>query len=417
MKNRLLLFLLMLIPLSPLSTAQGYTFYDTYYGGRITALDARSLSLGHTEVMSEPLAIALNPAICSEVKNLRLTTSLGVTQASEDRAFPVHDSFEGFLTYNTHAMNTNYYSDFSIAVVKGFAYKYLPTIGLAWYPFSNFRYNYEEELRGQEDPNKDKLLAKNLIKASGEIDALSLSLSQGITSRLGVGASLNILRGKTKRTQGTDFLDTTQASPKEVWKNRSLKGSNISLGLTCKPSDRIRFGLAYRSKPTIEGDHHYQDFLEDSLVADTTVSYKLTYPWELSLGMEYRPRSKLQTRVYLETHFSRWSKLHTAPSDTSLSKLKDVLEIRGGIEHIFFNGIPARFGFLYQPSPFGSDMARSTFTFGTGFETQGMKIDLGGEVGNREYRQEEIFPENQNPRMDRVKESLFRIMLTVSYHI
>jgi len=417
MKTRLLPFLLMLSLFTPLSIAQSYTFYDTFYGGRITALNARSLSLGHTGVVSEPLAIALNPALSSSVKDLRLTTSLRVTQATENRAFPVHDSFEGFLTYNTYAMNTNYYDDFSFAVVKGFTYKYLPTIGLAWYPFSNLRYNYEEEIRGQEGEDMDRLIAKNLIKASGEINALSLSLSQGITPWLGMGASLNILRGTAKRTKGTDFLDTTQIDTTTVWKNRSLKGSNISLGLTYKPSGRIRFGLSYRSKPTIEGDHIHQDFLGDSLIADTTFSYSFTYPWGVNFGVEYRPRSKLQTRVYLETEFIRWSKLRAEPKDTSLLKLWDVWEIRGGVEHIFFNQIPARFGFLYQPSPFGRDMAVSSFTFGTGFETKGIKIDLGGEIGNREYRQEDLFPDGSELRKDRVKESLLKLIATVSYKI
>ncbi len=417
MKNKLLLFLLMLSLFTPLSIAQSYTFYDTYYGGRITALNARSLSLGHTGVVSEPLAIALNPALSSEVKNLLLATSLRVTQASENRAFPVHDSFEGFLTYNTYAMNTNYYDDFYFAVVKGFNHKYLPAIGLAYYPFSNFRYDYEEEIRGQEDPNKDQLLARNLIKASGEINAFSLSLSRGITPWLGVGASLNILRGTAKKSRETDSLNTPQTDLREVWKNRSLKGSNISLGLTYKPSGRIRFGLSYRSKPTIEGDHHYQDFLGDSLIADTTLSYSLTCPWGVNFGVEYRPRSKLQTRVYLETEFVRWSKLRAEPKDTSLPKLKDVWEIRGGVEHIFFSGIPARFGFLYQPSPFGRDMAVSSFTFGTGFETKGIKIDLGGEIGNREYRQEDLFPDGSELRKDRVKESLLKLIATVSYKI
>jgi len=417
MKNKLLLFLLMLSLFTPLSIAQSYTFYDTYYGGRITALNARSLSLGHTGVVSEPLAIALNPALSSKVKNLLLATSLRITQASEDRAFPVHDSFEGFLTYNTYAMNTNYYDDFSFAAIRGFNRRYIPTIGLAWYPFSNFKYNYEEEIRGQQDPNKDKLLARNLIKAAGEIDALSLSLSREITPWLGAGASLNILRGTTKRSIGTEFLDTTKTDTSRVWRNRSLKGNNISLGLTYKPSGRIRLGLAYRSKPTIKGNHHYQVLLGDSLSADTTLGYELTYPWEVSLGVEYRPRSKLQTRVYLETQFGRWSKLHCEPSDTSLPKLRDVWEVRGGVEHIFFNGIPARFGFLYQPSPFGQGMARSVFTFGTGFESKGMKIDLGGEIGNREYRQADLFPESSPPRKDRVKESVLKLMLTASYQI
>lgn len=151
--------------------------------------------------------------------------------------------------------------------------------------------------------------------------------------------------------------------------------------------------------------------------ADTTRSYSLTYPWEANLGVEYRPRSELQTRVYLETHFARWSRLRAEPVDTSLPKLKDVWEIRGGVEHIFFNQIPVRFGFLYQPSPFGHDMAISSFTFGTGFETKGMRIDLGGEMGNREYRQEDIFPDGSESRMDRVKESLLKFMVTVSYQI
>lgn len=393
----------------------GYTFYDTYYGERITALNARSLSLGHTGVLSEPLAIGLNPALSSEVKNLRLATSLRITQASEDRAFPVHDSFEGFLTYNTYAMNTNYYNDFSLAVVKGSTLPYIPTIGLAWYPFSNFRYKYGEEIRGLKDPNKDKLLARNLIKSSGEIDALSFSLSQGVTPWLGVGVSLNILRGTAKKSRETDSLNTPQTDRREVWKNRALKGSNISLGLTYKASGRFRFGLSYGSKPTIKGDHYYQDFLGDSLIADTTLSYKLTYPWEVNFGVEYRPRSILQTRIYLETAFTRWSKLRTSLPDTSLPKLRDVWEIKGGVEHIFFNQIRARFGFLYQPSPFGQGMARSAFTFGTGFKSKGMDIDFGGEVGNREYRQEDLFPESVPPRKDRIKESLIKFIVTISY--
>ena len=417
MRNELLPFLLMLPLLLPLREAHSYSFYDTYYGGRITALDARSLSLGHTGAVGEPFTIAFNPALSSDAKDLHLATSLRVTQASENRAFPVHDSFEGLLTYNTYAMNTNYYDDFSFVAIKGTNHKYLPAIGLTYYPFSDFRFDYGEEIRGQEEKNEDRLLAKNLIKASGGIDALSLSLSKGITSWLKVGASLNILRGTAKIAKETDSLNTSHTDLKEVKKYRSLEGNNLSLGIIYKASGRLKFGLSYASKPTIEGDQIKSDFSGDSLRADTTRSYSLTYPWEANLGVEFRPRSELQTRVYLETHFARWSRLRAEPVDTSLPKLKDVWEIRGGVEHIFFNQIPVRFGFLYQPSPFGHDMAISSFTFGTGFETKGMRIDLGGEMGNREYRQEDIFPDGSESRMDRVKESLLKFMVTVSYQI
>ena len=74
--------------------------------------------------------------------------------------------------------------------------------------------------------------------------------------------------------------------------------------------------------------------------ADTASSgsLEITYPQEVALGFEFRPRAKLKTAVRFDATWIEWSKFqHGFFAETGLD---DVWGFNVGIEHVFYNGLP-----------------------------------------------------------------------------
>jgi hypothetical protein len=107
--------------------------------------------------------------------------------------------------------------------------------------------------------------------------------------------------------------------------------------------------------------------------------------------------------------YTQWSEVGDV--FTAGINLDDVYEWRIGVEHIFYNERPLRFGFLYRPSPVDEETSESAVTAGTGLRVAGLDVDIAAKVGWREYRasdafSDDIFGAEARQSTDMVKETL-----------
>lgn len=413
LKGRLLLLVLPLLTLGVLAhEALAFTQFSYPYGERVGVFDARSLSMGGTGVafQENALALCVNPACLAEIKAFGAASSVQLIKVDEDRAFPFHDSFDGFVDYNTYAMNSNVYSAYAFGVVKAFRESPLPTLGVAGYPLYDWKYDYFEEVRDE----GDLVIGKNVMEHRKGIYAVSVGLAERALPWLSLGASLNFLNGDGEFERRA-FGDTIIVLDHQ---ELDCDGINLNLGAMAQVSKRVRLGLMYRSEAKLDGTAKFSG--KNIATPDSSRPLELTYPYSIAFGVEYRPRNDLTTRLNFDVEFTQWSQFEDRANEDL--DFDDVWQFAGGVEHQFFIGYPFRFGFRYQPNYQDKEVTTTAVSFGTGFNYQEFQIDFGAEVGTRTWRQDDLFPESyyggvERTDKDRVKESLLRAMVSIGYQI
>jgi long-subunit fatty acid transport protein len=238
-----------------------------------------------------------------------------------------------------------------------------------------------------------------------------------------VGVSVQVLRGAQNLLHSTRFVraDSTVASIVAV---NELAGTRLLYGFNVRPTHWLDLAMTYRGEVTLDGDFvregdpdgpAYFASPADSAAAG---SLEIEYPRELGLGIAYRPRAKVRTTIRAEASWTDWSDFRHGL--WSGLELDDVWSVRVGLEHVFYNGMPVRFGFHYQPSPQNEQVATTAFTFGGGLDLGPLRADLGFEFSNRDYRFDDLFDDamfggNTRTRKDLVDESALTVYGTVSY--
>ncbi len=407
-----LLSLVGMLLLMPQGTA-AFTYLSYPYGEKVGTFDARSLAMAGTGLAFGENASALhaNPACLADVKVFGVNSSVALVKVDEDRAFPFHDSFDGFVGYNTYAMSSSVYGNYALGAVKAFPeMRRFPNLAVAGYPLYDWNYDYFEEVR---DDN-DRLIGKNVMEHRKGIYAVSAGAAHQALSWLDVGLAVNFLKanGQFEHRAFSDTIIVQDLQELEA------DGFSVNLGAVAELSQRVRLGFVYRSGAKLDGTVEHSG--KGIASPDSSSKLALTYPHTVALGMEFRPRNDLTTRLNVDVEFTQWSKFEDK-SDQTLN-YDDVWQLAGGVEHQFFTGAPFRFGFRYQPSYQDKKVTTTAVSFGTGFSYQGFQIDLGGEVGTRSWRQEDLFPESyyggsERSGKDRVKESSLRAMVSVGYRI
>jgi hypothetical protein len=143
----------------------------------------------------------------------------------------------------------------------------------------------------------------------------------------------------------------------------------------------------------------------------------MRFPQEIGVGLAYHPRARVKTTVRLDAVWTEWSRF-----EHGLRSLErnDVWDIRFGIEHVFYDGYPVRFGFHYRPSPRDEEVAATTFTLGGGLDVGPLRADLGLEIATRDYRQADLFDDalfggTSRTELDQVDESAVTAYGTLSW--
>lgn len=423
------------------SSLMGQAYFQYMGLSNPTKNTARSLSLGGNSLSLEqdPAAGLNNPAMLYQKGDaLKITTNLNMISLIERRSFPVMDSFGDFLAENDYVSNRFSKMEGDLAVYysqEGFS----ATAG--WYSFENFNYDYQEEIRsdlGSGAYNRDPLAGYHKIKFGGMTHGYNIALAHDIGERFAVGYAYTKYYGAGfEEGYGViPILNDPKLSSSDTtyWVSNPTKGdgSLLNLGLTAKVSDRLQLGLhgTMNSQFSLNGTHMLagmdSSLMLPSYTVDTDSAYDVIIykPNTYSLSVKYIPNNELKTTLYAQIDLTDWRNYAAGYFDSADSlvslfspEYKPTWAVRAGIEHVFFTGIPFRFGFTYEQNPMSNDMNRSTINVGSGWSNDHVTLDVGLLIYQNMYYYSDLFPVEDEVRatLDKVKENGLRINISLSY--
>ena len=156
----------------------------------------------------------------------------------------------------------------------------------------------------------------------------------------------------------------------------------------------------------------------------------IEYPLKANIGLEYRARQELQARLNIDFGYEFWSNskytTDIGGNVPTTQEFSDVINIRVGIEHIFYNQIPFRVGAQYRTAYLVSGTTQTLLAAGTGYNNESWRVDLSGGFGRVTYRWEDLFDDAlfvTNPNfqsrseLDTVDESTFLVLISLKYGI
>src|SRR6185295_3072142 len=141
----------------------------------------------------------------------------------------------------------------------------------------------------------------------------------------------------------------------------------------------------------------------------------------LALGVAYRPRNSLRTTFSLDVARTYWEDLEDpilkANPLIALPDLRNTYEYRFGLEHIFYNDLPARIGFYYREAYAADEVDDAGIAFGSGYRFEKFDVGIAADVSKRNSRQNAITPrQTADPKQDRVQDSLLKGSIDVRWH-
>jgi hypothetical protein len=346
----------------------------------------------------------LNPAFLVLEQTTRIDAALAVAEVREDRLMPLYDTFESFVTDIAIASNRHHHfaSGFGLAHRLGTT---PATAALSLTERYDFSYDFTEEVR---DPDpfaspRDQILQDREVAIDGAIRALSGGLGVALHPAVSLGLALHYAFG----TRGEVLSQRFYLDPESNFNydaELDLDGLNFTLGLRIQPSERLELGLAYESPLEVDGDLTGTVYEGASPAAGSPVLDDVTirYPRRYRAGATYRPRAEPQTVFSVEGIYSEWSDVHDTrqaateplvapPVDVAggpaALPLEDTVDVRIGVEHIFYNGMAARFGFRHLDSYADREAGTSFFTGGVGMPLVGGQLGASVEVSKTAFYQ------------------------------
>jgi hypothetical protein len=407
------------------SSAWGYGYLDLGIGPGVFQGSARSAGMGEIGIVSErgPMGVALNPALVASERQAALTYR-GIS-VKEDWAFPAYDSFDALLGYNTYSANSNAYHDLAAGAALGAFEQALGiSVGLALGTAYDFDYDYAEQVidRTSTAQPPDRTIARDWIEGSGELTSLSVGLARSASDKVRLGVGLDYLYGDQAVGIAVFFADPAKVpwasgTPEtaSVFLAEDLTGVRFSLGALAELHRRVSLAATYRTQCELDGNLAASVPGPDSILVSPSALIRL--PASLAIGVSYKPMNELATVVEGNLIYTRWS---DATNPTGIGpKPDDTYEWHIGVEHVFYNQRPLRFGFLYRPSPKDKETAESAVTAGTGFRAAGFDIDLAAKVGWKQYRWADLFPDDlfgakRRQGADRVTETVMGATVSVT---
>ncbi len=405
----------LLVPAVP---AKAFTYLDRAYGTPELGLSARSRGMGGAGVAlgTGTYSLVDNPAGLILMPGTRVQLQGSLTRASEDRLVPLFDTFDSFVDETAIAVNDNGYggAEGGFVLDRWGASGVLVSGGI--FNRYDFRYDYSDEFRTSD--TSDQLINNLYIETEGVLRAATLGVALPIGNGSGLGVAVNYYFGTVndrnalvyRRAQDSGKTTVTQSE-------RQLDGWSVTLGALAHVDERIDVGASIETSAQLHDD--YTLWENGTKVTGTGGNGDLNLPYRLQGGVAYHPRNTFRTTFAADVVYQPWSELedHLNPDQN----LNDVWEARFGIEHVFYNNLPARIGFRYGESYAMDEAQQSAFTFGFGYLVNNMTLDLGGEVGKRTTRQDPLRDRSDQQGYsvgfgtDKVVDTTVRVFLGVDY--
>jgi hypothetical protein len=389
------------------TSAVGYTLLDLGMGSQVFQGSAKGVGMGEVFQLTEstPLSLALNPSLLARSDKLNFSGSYRFMMVEEDWSLPVHDSFDALLGYETYANNKNVYHDGDLSFSTGA----LPAVAnlafaIGYVPAYDFNYNFHQEVRDRNSQAEplDKVIADAYVESDGAIRSVSFGGAGGYGERFFFGVSIDYLFGSYDMTTRLANLDANklpcwESAPAEtanVFSASDLSGARFRIGATFVVNERVELAATYTGKAGLDGKYTstgglgaYSPWKQGS-----GESFKLDYPASVGFGVSYKPRNELRTVVEADVRYTQWSKAENEALEELV--LDDIYEFFIGIEHVFYNGRPLRFGFNYKPSPADKEAAQSSVSAGSSLDVYGLDLDFALSVGWRKFREFSLFDDS-----------------------
>ena len=401
------------------------------YGDQMAWSSAEINAMGGTgtAIYRGALSNIFNPALLTDETGYRLDAGMMLDQEHEDRFQPLFDSFDSWVVDAAIASNRSHYWQTGFGAAGRFFKDSFPvvlSVALAdRYPFS---YTFEEELRnpspfppGQGEPARDLLIEERMREVTGTLRDLSFGMGAGVHEKISVGAAVHYAFGTRKELNTVRDMDNI--APDDSYSTMDefeLSGVNFTLGARGVINERLEVGVAWESQLTATGDR-VLTMLDDTGSVVETHEGSIKYPNMFRAGLTFRPRTDPRTTFTVELEYKPWSELVDAefPGDDNPQNLNDVTDVRVGLEHMFYNGIPLRFGFRHFDSYADRDASASVFSAGVGAPIGGGMLSASLELSKLSSVQAHQFPYpadyfGDNFRTDpfaRVDDTRFRIGL------
>jgi hypothetical protein len=391
-------------------TVNAYTLQNSRYGDPMFSTNSRLLGMGGAGVASSGAASAVeNPALLAWLEGWDVEITPAFVNSDEARSFPIHDSFDGVIAYNTYAKNTTLYDRY----IGGVAVKLMTSVEPAFGVFYSTRYDmnycYHVERRDPESQSvpQDQVIARKTIESDGGIEAISGAAGVKVLDRVGLGVSVDYVFADVIGTEELRYAVSDSAEEYDYKHDAEwdfLDGIGFTIGVAGQPHPRVLVSMRYQSEVKLEGDWKAK-YDNPGTDEDSTAmaSISVTYPDKVSLGIKYMPRAELRTTIAAQADYTNWSDLEDSIADDPGTE--DTWTFRFGVEHTFYNDVSARFGFIYDEDYMDSEITSSAFTFGVGYPIRGVDFDFGGMVRTRDYRDGD----------NRIAESLVAGLVTFSY--
>ncbi len=367
-------------------SAAAFSYAEWHYGEFVPAGDARSLALGGAGLASADGArgAGLNPALVAKTVGLELAMSAMLLTAEESREAPLYDSFEGIIGYNTYAFNTTMYDRYvgTISWKPSGDYDWAPAVAIGYHPRLDMSYSYHVQYRDSDTQAEpmDKILYDYWNEGEGGVNAYTVTLAHEVVPEVYLGLGVDFLRGQADAEERWVYPEYSEETDVDGWfELDGFSGTQFTVGLLVEKLHRVDVAVVYRSSFELAADYSGESTEDEADDGNLTYSY----PSAIGVGFEYHPRNEIMTTVSLDIEYTEWSKFEDSLTDDL--DLSDTIEYRVGVEHQFFNTTQARFGFLYQPSYMDDETTRAAFSIGLGLDLVGVRLDVGGQLGVREY--------------------------------
>ncbi len=399
-----MLILVLLGLLATASTVGAVPQIMTDYGDQMAWRSAEINAMGGTGVAlyRGGMSNVYNPAMLSMAEGGRLDFSFSLEQEHEDRFQPLFDSFESYVADAAIASNRHHYWQTGFALAGRPMGEDSPLVAaLSLVDRYAFRYQFDEELRnpspfppGSGEPARDVIIEERMRDVTGTLRNLSLGFGAEVTSRLSIGASVNYAFGTRHETNTLrDNIDPDNSYNHQD--EMDMKGVNFTLGGRFVVTERVELGVAIESELAADGDLEQSYYDADTGTAvDTRMAAGYRYPQIFRAGLTFRPQTDPRTTFTIEGEFSQWSKFEDS-RETGLANiqfLEDTMDVRIGLEHLFYNGVPVRFGFRYYESYLDKDAGSTVFSAGVGMKALEGMVSFSLELGKITSIQPHQFP-------------------------
>lgn len=349
----------------------------TTYGDPFTWLGAESAAMGGTGVATYRggMSNVFNPAFLVVEEGRRFDGGVVLDQEHEDRFQPLFDSFDSWVIDAAIASNRQHYwqGGFGFAARVGRGPRAV-AIGVSLADRFPYGYSFSEELRnpspyppGSGEPARDMLIAIREREVTGTLRALSFGAAAEVGTNVSLGTAINYHYGT--RRDASSSIDLDNAGANESFRTSDelkLHGTSMTAGLRARLNERVDLGVAVETALRATGDWRRQDVdLSPAAATDTTSGAFYDYPWCARAGLAFRPRNDLRTVFTCEIEYRPWSELRDGTLDDVTPILHDAADVRLGVEHVFYNGMPLRFGFRHMASYVDRDASITAFTAGT----------------------------------------------------